>query len=67
MNDGRYEDPPHKFLSVNDYGLKFTEKSLCALEMVKDISSKIRLCVASLGHALSIEGRVALLIRNMDI
>ena len=54
-------------LSVHDYGLKFTQLSLYATEMVKDMRSRTRLFVASLGRASSKEGRSTMMISDMDI
>ena len=57
----------HYTLSVHEYGLKFTQLSCYAPEMVKDMRSRISLLVAGLGGASSKEGRAAMLICNMDI
>ena len=54
-------------MSVHEYGLKFIQLFLYALEMLKDIRRRMSLFVAGLGPASSKEGRVALLIGNMDI
>lgn len=50
-----------------EYGLKFNQLSRYASEMVKDMRSKMRLLVASLGRASSKEGGAATLISDMDI
>ena len=54
-------------LSVHEYKLKFTQLSLYAPEMAKDIRSRIHLFVVQLGRASSKEGWVGILIRDMDI
>ncbi|WMV19091.1 hypothetical protein MTR67_012476, partial [Solanum verrucosum] len=55
------------FLSVYEYGLKFTQLSRYAPEMGKDIRIKMRLFIAGLGRLSSKEGRAAMLIGDMDI
>ena len=54
-------------LSVHDYGVKFTQLSRYALEMVKDMRSRMSLYVAGLGRSSSIEGRAMMLIGYMEI
>ena len=54
-------------LSVHEYGLKFTQLSCYAPEMVKDMRSRIDLFVAGLGRLSSKEVRAAMLIGDMDI
>ena len=54
-------------MSVHEYGLKFTQLSRYAPEMVKDLKSRIILFVAGLGRASSKEGRIGMFIRHMDI
>ena len=54
-------------LSVHKYGLKFNQLFRYALEMVKDMRSRISLFVARLGHSSSNEGRATMLIRGMDV
>ena len=57
----------HDSSSVQKYGLDFTQLSLYDFEMVKDMRSRIWLFFAGLGRALSIEGKIAMLICYMDI
>ena len=57
----------HDTFSVHEYGLKFIQLSLYDPQMVKKIRIKMILFVANLGYSLSKEGRVAMLICNMDI
>ena len=54
-------------MSVQESGLKFTQIFLYALEMLKDIRSRISLFVTGLGCASSKEGRAAILIGDMKI
>ena len=54
-------------MSFDEYGLKFTQLSRYAPEMVKNIRSRMRLFVAELGRASSKEARDAMLIGDMDI
>lgn len=54
-------------LSVHEYGLKFTQFSRYAPEMVKDMSSRMKLFVAGLGRASRKEVRSAMMIDGMDI
>ncbi|XP_049394787.1 uncharacterized protein LOC125859106 [Solanum stenotomum] len=54
-------------LSVHEYGLKFTQLSCYAPEMVADMRSKMSLIVVGLSRLSSKEGRAAMLIRDMDI
>ena len=54
-------------LSVHEYGFKFTHFFRCASEMVKDVRSRMSLFVASLGRVSIKEGRVAMLIGDIDI
>ena len=54
-------------MSVEEYGLKFTQLSHYALDMLKDMSRRISLFVAGLGRASSKEGRIGMFIRDMDI
>ncbi|XP_069154470.1 uncharacterized protein [Solanum lycopersicum] len=54
-------------LSVHDYGLKFSQLSCYALEMVKDMRSRMSSFVASLVPASQKEGRAAILIWDMEI
>ncbi|XP_004243940.1 uncharacterized protein [Solanum lycopersicum] len=54
-------------MSVLEYGLKFTQLSRYALDMVKDIRGRMSLFVAGLVRASSKEGRAAKLIGDMDI
>ncbi|KAH0728063.1 hypothetical protein KY284_003928 [Solanum tuberosum] len=53
-------------LSVHEYGLKFTQLSRYAPEMVANMRGRMHFFVAGLGHLSSKEGRVAMLIRDMD-
>ena len=53
--------------SVHDYGLKFTQLSCYALEMVKDMRSRMSLFVADLDHASSKEGKASILIDDICI
>ncbi|KAH0657055.1 hypothetical protein KY285_031937 [Solanum tuberosum] len=54
-------------LSVHEYGLKFTQLSRYAPEMVKDMRSRMSLFIAGLGRLSSKEGRATMLIGDMDI
>ena len=54
-------------MSVHEYGLKFTQVSRYAPEIVKYIRSKMSLFVASLGRASNKQGRVIMLIGDMKI
>ncbi|MCQ7842151.1 retrotransposon gag domain-containing protein, partial [Salmonella enterica] len=54
-------------LSAHEYGLKFTQLSRYAPEMVTDMRSRMSLFVAGLSHLSSKEGRAAMLIGDMDI
>ncbi|XP_049391433.1 uncharacterized protein LOC125855770 [Solanum stenotomum] len=54
-------------LSVHEYGLKFTQLSRYAPEMVKDMRSRMNFFVAGLGRLLSKDGRATMLIGDMDI
>ena len=45
-------------LSLNEYGLKFTQLDGYATDMVKDMRSRMRLFVVGLGRASSKKGRV---------
>ena len=54
-------------MSVHKYMLKFNQLSRYAPGMVKDIRSRMSLFVGGLGRASSKEGRVAMLIGDMDI
>ena len=47
---------------MHEYGLKFTQLSRYAQEMVKDMRSRMSLFVVGLGHSSSKEGRAAMLI-----
>lgn len=49
-------------LSVLEYGFKFFQLSHYALDMVKDIRSRMCLVVSKLGRSLSKEGKTAMLI-----
>ncbi|KAH0715889.1 hypothetical protein KY284_008794 [Solanum tuberosum] len=55
------------FLSVHEYGLKFTQLSWYAPEMVADMRSRMTLFVARLSRLSSKEGRASMLIGDMDI
>ena len=57
----------HDSKSVQKYAMKFTQLSRYALEMVKDMKSKMNLFVEGLGHTSIKEGRAAILIGDMDI
>ena len=50
-----------------EYGLKFTQVSLYAPEMVKNIMSRMSLFVAHLGHFSSKEVRETMIIVDMYI
>ena len=54
-------------LSVHECMLMFTQLSRYALEMVKDMRSRMSLYVAGLGRSSSIEGRAMMLIGYMEI
>ncbi|XP_049389890.1 uncharacterized protein LOC125854396 [Solanum stenotomum] len=54
-------------LSVHKYGLKFTQLSRYAPEMVADMRSRMSLVVAGLGRLSIKEGRAAMLIGDLDI
>ena len=54
-------------MSVYEYGMKFTQLSRYATEMVKDIRSSINLFVVDLGRDSSKKGRAAMLICDMNI
>ena len=54
-------------LSVYEYALKFTQLSHYAPEIVKNMRNKMSLFVGVLGRASSKEGKVAMLIKDMDI
>ncbi|XP_069147090.1 uncharacterized protein [Solanum lycopersicum] len=49
-------------MNVNEYGLKFTQLSRYAPEMVKNMRSRMSLFVVRLGRASSKEGRASMLI-----
>ncbi|KAK4716448.1 hypothetical protein R3W88_014786 [Solanum pinnatisectum] len=55
------------YMSVHEYGLKFTKLSRYAPKMVVDMRSRMSLFVAGLAHLSSKEGRAAMLIGDMDI
>ncbi|KAH0729719.1 hypothetical protein KY290_000849 [Solanum tuberosum] len=55
------------FLSLHEYGLKFTQLSRYATKMVADMRSRMSLFVAGLSRLSSKEGRAAMLIGDMDI
>ncbi|KAH0776360.1 hypothetical protein KY290_007771 [Solanum tuberosum] len=59
--------PKQDSLSVHKYGLKFTQLSRYAPEMVADMRSRMSLFVAGLPRLSSKEGRAAMLIGDMDI
>ena len=54
-------------LSVHEYSLKFTQLSRYAPEMVADMRNIMSLFVVGLSRLSSKEGRVAMLISDMDI
>jgi len=54
-------------LSVHEYGLKFTQLSRYAPEMVADMRSRMSLFVAGLSRLSSKEGKTTMLIGDMDI
>ena len=54
-------------LSFHDYGLKFTQLSRYAPDMVKYMRSIMSLSIIGLGRASSKEGRHAMFIGDMDI
>lgn len=54
-------------LSVHEYGLKLTQLSCYALEMGKDMRSRMNLLVARLGRLSSKEGWEAMLIGDIVI
>ncbi|KAK4724851.1 hypothetical protein R3W88_027630 [Solanum pinnatisectum] len=54
-------------LSVHEYGLKFTQLSCYAPEMIADMRSRMCLFVAGLSRLSNKEGRAAMLIGDMDI
>ena len=53
--------------SVHKYGLKFTQLSCYAPDMVKDMRSTMSLFFAGLSRASSTEGRAAMMIGKKDI
>ncbi len=57
----------HDSLSVREYGLKFTQLSRDARNMVNDITSRLSLFVAVLGCLSSNGGREEVLIVNIKI
>ena len=57
----------HDSLNVHEYGLMFTQLSRYALEMIKDMRSRMNLFVTGLGRASSKEDRVTMLIGDIDI
>ncbi|WMV42359.1 hypothetical protein MTR67_035744 [Solanum verrucosum] len=61
------EESKKDSLSVHEYGLKFTQLSQYAPEMVKDMRNKMSLFVAGLGRLSSEEGRATMLIGDMEI
>ena len=52
---------------VHKYGLKFTQHSHHALEMVKDMRSRMSLFVTALGSASGKKVRATMWISDMDI
>ena len=54
-------------MSLNEYGLKFTQLSLYTAEKVKDMRRSMSLFIVSLGRDSSKEGRDAMLIGDMHI
>ena len=54
-------------MSAHEYRLKFTQLSRYALEMVKDMRSRMGMFVAGLGRASSKEGRAIMFIGDIDI
>ena len=48
-------------MSVHEYGLKFTQLSSYAMEMVKDMRSRMSLFITGLSHASRKDGRVAII------
>ena len=54
-------------LSIHEYGLKFTQLYRYALEMVKDMRSRMTFSSASFGRASKKGGRDVMLIGDMDI
>ena len=54
-------------MSVHEYGLKFTQLSRYAPEMVKDMRRRMSFFIAALGISFSKECRDAMLINDMNI
>ena len=54
-------------LSVHEYGLKFTQLSRYTPNMVKNMRSGMSMFVVRFSRLSSKEGRITILIRNMDI
>lgn len=54
-------------LSVHEYGLKFTQQSRYALEMAKDMWSRMSLFVFGFVHTSNNDGWDSMLIGEMDI
>lgn len=54
-------------MSVQDYNLKFTQLSCYAPDMVANMRSSMSLFVSGLSHTTNIEGKVVMLIGDMDI
>ena len=52
---------------MNEYGLKFTQLSLYAPDMVRDMSSRMSLFIAGLGRSSNKVGRAAMLIGDVEI
>lgn len=54
-------------MCVREYGVKFTQLSRCAPEIVKDMRSRWIFFVVGFGCASNKEGKDTMLIRDMDI
>lgn len=54
-------------MSMKEYGLKFTQLYLHALEMVQNIRARIRKCVSGVGKHVKKKCNVALLVSDMEI
>ena len=54
-------------MGIHEYGLKFTQLSRYAPEMVKDIRRRMSVFIAGLGRASTKKGRYAMSICDMDI
>lgn len=55
------------YMSFLDYGLKFTQQSCNALEIMKDMRSRISLFLVGLGRDSTKEGSASMLTGYVDI